>query len=211
MFKNSKFFLIFGIVLFFIFLLGYFYIFTSAFTSQDLLSDEQMSSLKEILKNSKCDDVDIYNLPHFCDDDLDIFGMRKNGDLIDIYGVYSSAFVVKFKGYAYVISGGSGYTYLQISLNNDKVKIVNEESVSDKRTLSYFPFRYRLKAKFYDVEGVWPKFKKKIESRYRVVFDDEWTLSIDGNNYELFTFKNNDIVYKEKGTLDQGFALFFLF
>lgn len=175
----------------------YFYIFTSVGTSQNLLNEKQKDSLKKELFS--CDDT--YNLPYFCANDLDILGMNKNGDFIDIYGVYSDAYVVKFKGYAYTMSGGYGYIYLQVSVNGNSVKVIKRENVSEGYTLSYFPFRYKLKAKFYDLDDVWDTFENKLEKRFNVIFDDDWNLSIEGNSYTLSTFKDNKVVYKEKGIL----------
>lgn len=199
MFKNKKMICLFIVILILMLFLVfcYFYIFTSVGTSQNLLNEKQKDSLKKELFS--CDDT--YNLPYFCANDLDILGMNKNGDFIDIYGVYSDAYVVKFKGYAYTMSGCYGYIYLQVSVNGNSVKVIKRENVSEGYTLSYFPFRYKLKAKFYDLDDVWDTFENKLEKRFNVIFDDDWNLSIEGNSYTLSTFKDNKVVYKEKGIL----------
>lgn len=199
MFKNKKMICLFIVILILMLFLVfcYFYIFTSVGTSQNLLNEKQKDSLKKELFS--CDDT--YNLPYFCANDLDILGMNKNGDFIDIYGVYSDAYVVKFKGYAYTMSGSYGYIYLQVSVNGNSVKVIKRENVSEGYTLSYFPFRYKLKAKFYDLDDVWDTFENKLEKRFNVIFDDDWNLSIEGNSYTLSTFKDNKVVYKEKGIL----------
>lgn len=97
---------------------------------------------------------------------------------------------------------------MKIRYNGDNVEIVKSygDGVSTESIMKELPLRYRIKAAVYEPNGYY-KLEKinngQIEEQWDVLVETEYTMTIDGNHYEVYDITNDgDVIYKYKGEFE---------
>ena len=111
-----------------------------------------------------------------------------------IFGYVSEGQYVKHKNKAYDISGGNYEFMADVTVNGNNVEIVKTygDGVSSESTYEEMPFRYRFKISNYDPYDsngyckVAKEADKKAKKILGVPVETKYTLSIDGDKYEIY-------------------------
>lgn len=185
------------------------YLFTPIGTGNHSLNERQIESLCTAIAGEPESEFD--SLDATCQAAVKIFGVKNNGDFKTIFGYVSEGQYVKHKDKAYDVSGGNYEFMADVTVNGDNVEIVKTygDGVSSESTYEEMPFRYRFKISNYDAYDsngyckVAKEADKKAEKILGVPVETKYTLSIDGDKYEIYdidTEGNMDII--ETGNAD---------
>ena len=185
------------------------YIFSPIGTGQGDLNKAQRESLCKQFEKADLSHIDeIPGLMQTNASAIKIFGVDREGDTADVYGYVSSGTYIKIKDKAYEESGGLYEFKIKIAYDGDDVKIIKRygDGVSTESTLAEYTLRYKLKYNIY----YWCNFYRNLEEKANkkaskvlgVPVDDDNVLSIEGEDYEIFDFnENNEVVYLDKGKI----------
>lgn len=193
-----------------ILLIGTIYLFSSANTHQDALTEAQISSLCDYFASNVSPDKEL-KAEGTSQAAVKIFGTREKNEFTQVYGCVSSGYYVKHKDKAYDISGFNALFMVDLIKDNDSVKVVKEygDGVSTQSTLKAMPFRYRLKSKHYnphDANGyckVQKDADKKAEQVLGVPVEKSGSISFSGNKYIIFDIdKDGNLIDLEEGKLE---------
>lgn len=186
-------------------LIALYMVMTGSFT----LNNAQKESLCQQISNSESSYGDEI-LPGTNQTAVEIFAVQSKGDKKTVYGYLDTGFYVNFKGNAYELSGGSFEFMYDIKADGDDVKILKTygDGVSSQATYDAMPLPYRIISKFrakaYDGGngGLRKEVHHKVEKALGVPVG-EYTLSIEGNEYEIFDFdKDGNLQVFDSGKLE---------
>lgn len=184
------------------------YLFTPIGTGRISLSDRQVESLCSAFAGySESEEGE--NIETTCQAAVKIFGVAANGELRTIYGYVSQGEYLKHKDKAYEVSGGNWAFMVDVEIQGDDVKIVREygDGVSSETTYDEMPFRYRFQISNYDAFDASGYCKlgkiadKKAKKELGVPVETKYTLSIDGDSFEIYDMDaegNVDVIEKGK-------------
>ncbi len=173
------------------------------------LSEAQISSLEtELLKEYQAEAA-VFERDNFRGTyqlDLHVLGTDKIDGGLRVYGYESCGYFIDFRGKAYEDSAGSGPIVCDIETNGDDVKIIKRygDGISIDEEMEMMPFLAKVRMRDIDTDderrdsGLY----EKVENELGVPVEKEYTLSIEGDKYEIYDW-DTDLVIIDEGELTE--------
>ncbi len=171
------------------------------------LSEAQISNLEtELLKEYRTEDFEEYNFRGTQQLDLNVFGTEKIDGGLRLYGYESFGYFIDFRGKAYEESGGRGPVVCDIEIDGDDVTVIKRygEGVTEDVEKEMMPFLAKVRMRDIDTDderrdsGLY----EKVENELGVPVEKEYTLSIEGDKYEIYDW-DTDLVIIDEGELTE--------
>ncbi|MDO4834553.1 MAG: hypothetical protein Q4A40_05920 [Bacillota bacterium] len=183
------------------------YIFTPVGTGRTSLSDEQIDSLcTEFAEETETMGIGGADPapPATSQAAVKIFGVKDNESCKTIYGYVNYGEFISHGGKAYEVSGGCNAFMIDVKYGGNRTEIVKEygNGVNSESTYEEMPLRYRLQLSEYDNgrRRLTEELNRKVEQVLGVPVETEYTLSIDGDAYEIYDIDpEGNITTLEKG------------